>query len=89
MQSPRLSLDRSDSQSPSCCALEDSLLTLNSSTTSLRDLCMAELNDSPLSLSKIITDSDEEPEGAPEEVDDRCEDFHSSGYCLRGSRCEF
>jgi hypothetical protein len=62
MQSPRYSLDRSDSQTPTCCALEDSILTLDASTASLKDLSISENNDCPLSLSKIITDSDEEAE---------------------------
>jgi len=58
MQSPRLSLSRSDSQSPGCCALEDSILTLDASTVSLRDLASAEALESPLSLSKLMVDSE-------------------------------
>jgi hypothetical protein len=58
MQSPRLAPSRSDSQSPGCCALEDSILTLDASTASLRDLAAAEALECPLSLSKLIIDSE-------------------------------
>jgi hypothetical protein len=62
MQSPRLSFAKSDTHSTSCCNLEESTLTLDASITSFRDLSISEVNDLGLSLSKIITDSEEEPE---------------------------
>lgn len=89
MQSPRHSIDRSDSQSPTCSALEDSILTLDASTASLKDLSLCELNEGALSLSKIITDSEEEAESGAGECSERCEDFHALGYCLRGVLCGY
>lgn len=89
MQSQRYSLDKMDSLSPTCCSLEESLLTLDASITSFKDFSISETNDSALSLSKIITDSEEDAEVGEGDEEERCDDFHTLGYCLRGSSCRF
>lgn len=89
MQSPRYSLEKSDSLSPSCSPLDESTLTLDASIASFKDLSISETNDSALSLSKIITDSEGEAGECEAEEKEPCEDFRSLGFCLRGAECGF
>ncbi len=89
LESPRCSIDKSDTSLPSYSKLEESVLTLDGSTASLRDLNIYEINDFGLSLSKIITDSDEDDTVEELESFEACESFTTQGCCLKGQNCNF
>jgi hypothetical protein len=80
-------MEKMDLLAGSCCNLEESILTLDASITSFKDLSISETNDSGLSLEKIITDSEDDPELEEAEISEKCEDFHCLGYCLKGANC--
>lgn len=89
LESPRCSIDKSDTSLPSYSKLEESVLTLDGSTASLKDLNIYEVNDFGLSLSKIITDSDEDDTTEELECFEACEKFTTQGCCLKGQNCNF